>query len=548
MTGFTPILKQYKFEVFIAVTAGILSGACFSGLVSTVSEAIDTQLAQQWLTCLKFIISWLGYGLFGVVSSHCVRQLSQQLVFDLRTGLTQKILNCPLAQLERMDTKILAVLTEDINALAHALEKAPSALSALAIVLFCSVFYISTSPILFCFIALFIAAFFLCFVRPLQKARIYREEVRKEWNVIFHYIHQLNQGIKELLLSASKRNVFLHERLYPVCQRQKEKTIYVNLIENLMSRLVDLALLLALGLAILILPRFGYASFEEIEKFLLLFLFASPSLKTTLNFSSAFRTVKISLKHIEALNLSIGLGQKSSILIPGKSAQTFDSEFQTLKLSKLAYRYRERDCAFSIGPISLDFSMPEVVFITGGNGSGKSTLVKLLCGLYSSDAGRLIFNGQLIVEANQDAYRQCFSVLFSDGFLFKDLLSAQDAYSATALAKWNHYISALGLTDKVKIENGQFSTIQLSVGQRKRLSLIAALMEDSNIYIFDEWAANQDVTFKRVFYYQVLPELKQKGKLVLVISHDETYYDIADRIIKLDSGRIVSDTARLRAA
>ena len=548
MTVFIPILRRYKFEVFISVIAGILSGVCFSGLVSTISEAIDTHLAHPELICLKFVVTWVGYGFFAVVSSHCIRQLSQQLVLDLRTGLTEKILTCPLAKVEKMGTQVLAVLTEDINALAHALEKAPGALSAFAIVLFCSIFYLSTSPILFCFIAILMTAFCLCFIRPLQKARRYREEVRKEWNIIFRYIHELNQGIKELLLNTTKKNIFLYEKLYPACRRQKEQTIYVNLIENLMSRLVDLILLLALGLAILILPNLGYASFQEIEKFLLLFLFASPSLKTTLTFSNAFRTVKVSLKQIEALDLSVSLGQEGANPQKAPSTQMLTDKFQTLSLTQLGYDYRERDHAFTLGPVSLEFWMPEIVFITGGNGSGKSTLVKLLCGLYSPSAGQISFNGQAITEANQDAYRQCFSVLFADGFLFKDLLSKQDADTTANVSKWNHYLNILGLSDKVRIENGQFSTVQLSVGQKKRLSLLVALMENPHIYIFDEWAANQDFTFKKFFYYQILPELKAKGKLVLVISHDEAYYDVADRVIKLESGYVISDTVKPCAA
>jgi putative ATP-binding cassette transporter len=70
--------------------------------------------------------------------------------------------------------------------------------------------------------------------------------------------------------------------------------------------------------------------------------------------------------------------------------------------------------------------------------------------------------------------------------------------------------------------------------------LLTAYIEDRPIYVFDEWAADQDPFFKRVFYYNFLPELKARGKAVLVISHDDRYYNVADRIIRLDCGSVVA--------
>jgi putative ATP-binding cassette transporter len=93
----------------------------------------------------------------------------------------------------------------------------------------------------------------------------------------------------------------------------------------------------------------------------------------------------------------------------------------------------------------------------------------------------------------------------------------------------------------VQVKDGTLSTIELSQGQRKRLALLTAFLEDRPFYIFDEWAADQDPFFREVFYLQLLPELKAKGKTVLVISHDDRYYSLGDRIIKLDYGKIEFD-------
>ena len=178
---------------------------------------------------------------------------------------------------------------------------------------------------------------------------------------------------------------------------------------------------------------------------------------------------------------------------------------------------------------------PVLVFIVGGNGSGKSTLAKLIAGLYVPDAGEILLDGILVDDRNRELYRQLFSTVFADFYLFDRLLGL-GLQDLDAQAKT--YLEQLQLTHKVTIENGKLSTTALSQGQRKRLALLTAYLEDRPIYLFDEWAADQDPFFREIFYQQLLPELKQRGKAVLVISHDDRYFHLADRLLKLDYGQI----------
>jgi putative ATP-binding cassette transporter len=173
--------------------------------------------------------------------------------------------------------------------------------------------------------------------------------------------------------------------------------------------------------------------------------------------------------------------------------------------------------------------------VTGGNGSGKTTLAKVLTGLYIPESGQINVDGKPISDENRERYRQLFSVVFSEIFLFESLLGLD---SPEIDSRASQYLLKLELDQKVQVKDGALSTVDLSQGQRKRLSLLTAYLEDRPIYIFDEWAADQDPVFKDVFYYQILLELKSRGKTVIVISHDDRYYSIADRIVKLDYGKI----------
>lgn len=214
--------------------------------------------------------------------------------------------------------------------------------------------------------------------------------------------------------------------------------------------------------------------------------------------------------------------------------------FEHLELLNVvhSYRHEKDDSHFVLGPISLRFRPGELVFIVGGNGSGKSTLAKIITGLYPPEAGQIRLDGQLITDKNRDDYRQLFSAVFVDFYLFDNLLGLG---FGNLDEQAGHYLEQLHLSQKVKVKNGALSTTAVSQGQRKRLALLTAYLENRPFYLFDEWAADQDPHFKNVFYTQLLPELKARGKTVVVISHDEKYFHAADRIIKLDYGKLVNE-------
>lgn len=206
----------------------------------------------------------------------------------------------------------------------------------------------------------------------------------------------------------------------------------------------------------------------------------------------------------------------------------------SLRLERAVYRYGRtaEERAFAVGPIDCEFRGGEVIFIVGGNGSGKSTLAKLLTGLYEPSAGAVRLNGELVGAGEIGDF---VSTVFSDAYLFERLYGIDFAAKE---AEAQHYLRVLGLEGKVSIGGGRFSTTRLSTGQRKRLALLVSYLDDKPICVFDEWAADQDPEYREYFYTVLLADLRARGKCVIAVTHDDRYFGLADKLIKLEMGRI----------
>jgi putative ATP-binding cassette transporter len=214
--------------------------------------------------------------------------------------------------------------------------------------------------------------------------------------------------------------------------------------------------------------------------------------------------------------------------------------FDVIEMRNIVFRYVDKfsDTTFQIGPLDFSLRSGELVFITGGNGSGKSTFLRVLAALYPPDSGELTLDGMRINDDTRDAYRALMSGIFTDYHLFQRLygIPEQDAAEVPRLLR------QFRLEDKTGLSHGEFRTVDLSGGQRRRLALIVSLLEKRPILLLDEWTAEQDPEFRRKFYDELLPEMMQAGATVVVITHDDRYLDelnLPARRIRMDEGRIV---------
>lgn len=292
-----------------------------------------------------------------------------------------------------------------------------------------------------------------------------------------------------------------------------------------------------IGLMIFVVPIISADFSEDVIIVATTTLFLAGALASTINCFPAIMTANASAGQLLAINDTLGQSKDDNV-----SLQSEEMRATKIELKDVYFSYRSDKKidhkSFSIGPISYTFSKGEIYFVKGANGSGKTTLIKLLLGLYIPDAGTISINDIPVTTKNRGSYRESFSVVFSNFYLFKKLYGI-DAQQETI----DELIKYLELDAKVSVDEKLFSELNLSTGQKKRIALLVALLEGNDFIVLDEWAADQDPVFRKKFYTVILPRLKAEGKTIIALTHDDAYFDVADHIISLDQGKVVENAS-----
>lgn len=328
-----------------------------------------------------------------------------------------------------------------------------------------------------------------------------------------------------------------------------------NILERLLVRAVDhwvsLVLLLAftmflmLGIVAFAFPAYVAGHETIIFQLVPVLLFCMGTLSKTVTQSPMFMRAELGLQSILAIDRELSEGSSISPEEARQQSKAF-VDFSTISFNGIRFGYDPKDPqAYTVGPLGLTVSRGEVIYLVGGNGSGKSTALRMMTGLYPLQSGWIGVDDAAVSGKAVAGYRELFSSVFVDFHLFDQLYGIENIDPERV----NRLIAEMGLADKVAFEDGRFNQLHLSTGQRKRLALIAALVEDRPVYIFDEWSAEQDVHFRDYFYKTIIPSLRDQGKLVIATTHDEKYWSTADRIVKLDLGKIewIKSKAELEA-
>ncbi|WP_422359131.1 cyclic peptide export ABC transporter [Reichenbachiella sp.] len=529
------LIQSSKLLFTIAVITSAMTGLCSSFLIKMIVESINTSNFEADNFKLQFGLLWLSYGVLAVSSSFAISKLSQGIIHKLRISLSTKILQADFQQIEFNQDKIFPILTEDIKSIYHGIDRLPSVTTGLATVLGVLGYIVFQHPTLSLAVFCLFFAVFLLTRLSLPLIRNYQEKSRVLWNDIFKIFEGLTYGIKELSINKKFKNFYLNKVIEDTSREQNKYMVKESVVVAIASKSGDMVLLLGMAGLVVYIYASGFVEPSVFGEFLTLVLFIMAPLSTVSGWFSNMKRIEVALEQISSTG--IDLDSTATVEQPELLEERKDSDVMIdLKGVKHEYYNPDEDEHFELGPIDLSIKRGELIFLLGGNGSGKTTLAKMMLGLYPPKEGEIYFAGQKITNANREDYRSKFSATFVDSYLFENITHIE---GGQILERGKELIKTLEMTKKVKIENGKFSTTRLSEGQKKRLGLINAILKDTDIYLFDEWAANQDPHFKKIFYEIILQDLKKAGKTIIVISHDEQYFDSGDRVIKLMEGQLV---------
>jgi putative ATP-binding cassette transporter len=526
-----------RLRIVIIAVAGVISGVASTSMVALITQILTRAGSRTALLTGLFIVLCIALPLFRYLSQILLIDLAQRSLLAFRLRLARSILAAPLRHLETVGQhRLLATMTNDITTIVEAITAIPLLVMHVTVVVSCLVYLGWLNGSVLVKVAGFIVLGVVTYQLPIIRALKHFLKSREIFDSLIRDVRALTEGTKELKMHRRRRWEFLR-RMEDTAEmfRRENRAGYV--VFSAASSWGQALFFVVLGLLVLLLPRFQPLDSRTLIGFTVILFQMMVPLEVLMNALPTLGRALASARAVEEMGFSLQAEIKER---EGTAELPSNANWGRLELAGVTHRYRREneEESFLLGPVDLAFEPGELVFLVGGNGSGKTTLAKIMLGLYAPEGGEIRLGGRTIDDSNREEYREHFAAVFSDFFVFETLLGL-DAGALDDEAR--KYLTRLHLQQKVQVKDGQLSTIELSQGQRKRLALLTAYLENRPIYLFDEWAADQDPIFKEIFYLELLPELKARGKTVFVISHDDHYFHVADRVLKLDYGKIEAD-------
>ncbi|WP_153101842.1 cyclic peptide export ABC transporter [Paraburkholderia hayleyella] len=548
------LLRRSRGTLALALLACVANGASSVLLVATLNQALRSPIAADATLAWRFAACAIVALLARILSGVLFAGLSQDTMSQMRSHAATRVAAAELRDVERVGAApVQSILTDDATNVSMLFFALPNIVMHGSLVVGCLAYLAWLSwPV--CGLALgAILVGSLGYRLGDSRALAALEAAGHAQDRLFGYLGSLFAGAKELKLHRARAQQFIEGQLGTAITEVRDHRRRAFVAYAIGVGWIVFLFYVFLGVATFW-PSLGVqANPQAAASYVIVFLFMLVPLDGLLNNLPTVNAARVSLERIETVLAQFdppacaAHASATDTTLAATTTATTPAAFSTLTLRGVTHAYfHERDeRMFRIGPIDLTFRPGELVFIVGGNGSGKTTLAKVITGLYEPEEGVIEVDGVALTPSTRAAYRERFATVFNDFHLFDALLGVVDpnaASRASVDAAANALLAQLALEHKVQVVDGRFTTRALSTGQRKRLALVVAYLEDRPFYLFDEWAADQDPAFKAVFYEKLLPELRARGKTVVVVTHDDRYFTLADRVLKLDNGAIINET------
>lgn len=531
-TIFFPHKSKYHNLIPSLALLSLFPGIANSLIIMIITNFINNDIEANYLL-LFFGVCTYTFVVTVRLSKQKAALLGILVAQDLNMMILEKVFKFSYIKFEKINSsKIYTILNNDINVIvgfSRDLVRIYTAfVTAISVMVYLFTLNVKSSFLLLGITVLILGFHVLVsgkFKRAINNALDKRENY-------MNLIVGLAYGFKELVLHWVVRKEYRLD-LKNGAQEYYDadlKTTYININKILFS---DLAFITAIGTTCLIFPLLFNFDKELITAYVIATLFLWSPFNSIINAVPQISMVQVSWKRIQDL---LKMGATNGLLLKERnSAGVNVREVESLQVQNVSFNYpklEEDEGTYGIGPINFDAQKGDIIYIIGGNGSGKTTFLKILIGLYKASEGQILINGENVESEMLGEY---FSVIYSDFYLFQNIYGIKHE----RLGQVYSWLETLGLSEKVSIVDGQFSTLELSKGQRKRLAILKSYLEDRPIYFFDECAADLDPDFKAFFYNELLPQMRNEGKILIIITHDENYFNLADKTYKMVMGEML---------
>lgn len=522
--------REIKNELILTTVASGLAMGGTMAVVNTVAERTGDDIDFRML--LFFIACSAVYLFSSDFAVNRTSQIVEEMLCRTRQRIAEKVRRVDMLTFEQLgSTRIYNTLSRETFVISEAGASVIYSASAAVMLIFSSLYVATLSPFAFIIVLTLVACAVYFYKRGQQiSGDLMRRASETETNFFDMLQHQLD-GFKEVKICHRRSDDLYWNYIAVESEVTKELKLRSSLTFNRSANTTHIFFYILLAFVVFVLPQ-HVTDKSIIEKITYVVLFVTGSIEVILKALPVMARADLAIEKLDRLEREVDAALRSPEAMATEDAQ---STFEHIDCRSMMFTYPgEEGKQFTVGPIDFTIRRGEMVFIVGGNGSGKSTFMKLLTRLYTPETGGVFWDGQLVTRTNAVAYRSMFSTIFADFHLF-DRLYGQNA---ATMEQVGELLAEMELDQKTDFVDGRFTAIDLSTGQRKRLAMVAALLEDKPIYVFDEWAADQDPTFRRHFYDTLLPNLRRRGKTVIAVTHDERYFDRADRILLMQDGHL----------
>lgn len=548
------LLVRSKKALGFMLVLGIFNSILNAGLLIFINNTIIKQPIPffpeyDWALFIAIILASLVCSRF--FQTYMIR-LTNNLLFDFEIMILKKLRMASYQDFEEIGNEKIYTAINDTKVLGSIPEVFMNAFNSLIVILCCFGYLFFISPVgatLVVVAMVLLLVFYLVRNNAIEKDLNERRDLQ---NSYYQYLADMLHGFKELKMGITRSNNILSKFL--VKNRVKGKDIAIDTSIKYMDNELTgyYSWYIILGIVMFVLPVYFNISTEKTTAFLVTILYLIGPVAVLITLIPTYTMVKISVERLNLIEQMLDPIQDR--IVPSKLENA--APFEEIRLENVTYFYNdeERNQKFYLQPVNLTIKKGEIIFITGGNGSGKSTFGNLLTGLYKPYEGAIYFNDQKIDSGQLMYYSDKIAAVFTTNYIFSENYDEFELKENTGELK--AHIDMMKMQEVLHLdEERDVFDKNLSKGQQKRLALIYALLEEKEIIILDEWAAEQDPGFRKYFYEEILPQLKEQGKTIIAITHDDEYFDRATRVIKFNFGKIVSDkksipdfTASIKAA